>query len=592
MDILKIDINVRRKTRVMSNKSIHEQLFSEIMEEVRQIESTVLDTKRLISENQREILIYNRIRSIIGKMNRVQTLDVKAEEFSEYIEKFLESVNQIVLTKLKGTNSMYRYNLETLRYSSVCSLMTTWGKGGVLRIVGIGNTLINMLIGFETMDDVEKLLVDFDHPEFRKRNQLVVNFQNFATGMYYIITTSLYNITERDLRDWSLKALKGNEIMLRILEKNWNVARLKRIEERTNVRILENAFAVTLSIYLSMTKYLLLLYPRIKKVWTTEYDQLRFIELQNTEKFLITLKDIVRKGQAIVAEIEEKQKSKFFGLNDNPLENEAIKVYDELLKGYDKIIEGYLEIAPYINEGKKELDLGSIIEEIRVSIEKVVNVHADKKLLLNRHGDYIEQILRYMLFLLAIQAIEKKRGDYIEEKFKVFKELFFTEEGKERYPNLYYKYLMIKLITAVKEKKKEELKEISEEMVNKAEYLLYHPRDEFSFTLLGNMVKYALEEIEGDELIRRIQSAKDRIQGYITEEYDQELNDYIRNTEQAIIGEEPAYNYTRVTKPLIVDHYSILIPNLKEIKENVKICYLPFNLESDCIEGFQQQFAP
>ncbi|MBD3196418.1 MAG: hypothetical protein GF317_15270 [Candidatus Lokiarchaeota archaeon] len=496
-------------------------------------------------------------------------------------------LNSLVLNQLNTDESLYKYDLEMLRHLFVCNIMSAWGKGGKLRIIGAAEAISNMLIGFEEID-IKKILVDLDHPEFRNRSSLALNLQNYATGMYYIASSSLYRISREDLKSWSLKAIKGNETMLYLIEKLWKIPELRSIEKKRGYNIINNIIGAIFGIFNAMMKYLLILYPRLIYLEKKHFEEIDFIDLENSQSFLRSLETLYQRSQKYITNVLELEKNQFFDPNDNPLSNMIIKANIEYIKLRGSILSGLSFINSILKDDHTydSSFMHKIINQFKVTLRIIFSIFSNTNILSNRFGEVSEEFLHYLLEFLAFKSIHENDIDIIEE-IREFSEDYFKNEGIEKFPRLYYKYLLFVSSVALKTQDREKLVEISKKLLKNLDFLKLQPRDEFSFALLAYLLKLVTKQIISEEFLVRINEAKENVKNYNTEEYNDEIKKYIQNLSVALIGKKPEYSLQRIKSPIAFDPYSYIIPDFSKIstqEEFGNLIYLPFNLESDYLE--------
>ncbi|MBD3215080.1 MAG: hypothetical protein GF311_20905 [Candidatus Lokiarchaeota archaeon] len=509
------------------------------------------------------------------------------EALSSNFRKIQRELNKLVLNRLDADESLYKYDLEMLRHLFVCNIMSAWGKGGKLRIIGAAEAISNMLIGFEELD-IDKILVDLDHPEFRNRSSLALNLQNYATGMYYIASSSLYRISKEDLKSWSLKALKGNETMLDLIEKLWNITELRRFEKKRGYNMINNIIGAVFGIFNAMMKYLLILYPRLIYLEKKHFEEIGFIDLENSQSFLRSLEVLHQRSQKYITNVLELERNQFFDPNDNPLNSMIIKANIEYIKLRGTILSGLSFINSIIkDEHTYDSNLmDKITNQFKSTLRNIFSIFSNTNILSNRFGEVSEEYLHYLLEFLAFNSIQENDIDILEE-IREFSEDYFKNEGIEKFPRLYYKYLLFTSTLALKKHEKNRLVEISENLLKNLDFLKLQPRDEFSFALLAYLLKLVTKQINADGFLVRINEAKENVKNYNTEEYNDEIDSYIQNLSLALIGKKPDYSFQRINNPIVFDPYSYIIPdfsNYSTQEEFENLIYLPFNLEIDYLE--------
>ncbi|MCK4845979.1 MAG: hypothetical protein KAS95_09910, partial [Candidatus Heimdallarchaeota archaeon] len=168
----------------MSDKYVFQDIL-DIMDEIK----TIVDNTnwRTYSKTRVGILITQKLDALKHIQSEIPDEAVylrKSTEATNFFEKFLSRINDIMNNMSQDDLILQWYELELFRLSYASRYANTYGHGGELQVAGTAQALANALIGIETLD-VKNLMVDWDHPEFSKRRKLILNYLNSAYTFFF-----------------------------------------------------------------------------------------------------------------------------------------------------------------------------------------------------------------------------------------------------------------------------------------------------------------------------------------------------------------------------------------------------------------------
>ena len=536
------------------------------------------------SLSKKTILVKHRLNSLLDNLNSLNELyDLNIEEINSFYNEILEQISSITISEESKTNDISFLNFERLRYGLVSTLINSWGKGGFLRITGSAQALSNLLLGFQDLD-YDAIIVDYNHPEFVSRFFLVINLLNSRANMYLNTSLKLYTISKENLILWSSQALLSYQKLLDIYQNYWNFQEFSRIEKRGGKSFLLDLFRTTFDIFNNMILNLISLYARSGSTLLLDKN-ISFYRNESDEIFLKSLNEISSNLLLYFSYFETYSQSKKDQLIEEPIYKSIVTKYSLFTKFTKLLIDGYFYLSKIINSDKpvNSSDFHSHITDIISALEKHNKLFNDPRFVFSRSG---ELIVNYLVPFILFPNFLGKVDDRIKYLLLIEKNIgkYFSQEGIERYPQLYSLFLVGILKAYISQKDRILAQEISNTLLETSEYFLYHSRDEFAFFLSASLVKFLLGRQSFGKFLNSVEKKIESLEDFFDKQYIQEINTYLVNVKKAVNSEKSSFISQRDRTTNLFDGTSILKLDLTELCHNQgyeEIIHTPFNLQND-----------
>ncbi|MHA1911377.1 MAG: hypothetical protein ACTSYA_06750 [Candidatus Kariarchaeaceae archaeon] len=541
------------------------------------------------SETQLKILIRKKIDSVSVFLNQLNNAkDISVEDKTEALEKALYLMNDIIYAEPEAIgDQVIFYKLYMFRTYFAASLMQYWGDGGVLRVRGTANALVNILSGIEPLD-VTSILVDNKHPEFMERLELAFNILNTNAKLFYLASTSLYNISTSNMQEWVTTAFNFQSELLTLIELIWDVPLIyQKSSELKHFDSSYHFFGDVLHSIILIIRFIITCQGRFDGVWPVDSDHYPKIDVSSTEKVFETLDGLYQLLENYLSDFRNHVHQGSFDPNDRPLEEPTILLISELKEQCNLVICGLVGVHKHLITKEKG------IQELREVNTNIINYLTTKSSMMNDPhflktdlGDEMVFSLGYFIYHIGVLSLHTKDISLIETLEEALGQ-YMQEKGKERFPQLHSIILYARITLGSTINKPRLMLDAAEELIKVAEILQLQPRDSFSFKLLGYLIKVVMGYEQPLKFFKIMNREIIPLTLYLGTSIAREIENYIEAIENAINKKEPTYIMDRQQYSSAFDPYSVMIPNLETYATNRDfgiIIYLPFNLERDYLQ--------
>ncbi|MCG3218761.1 MAG: hypothetical protein KAR35_07130, partial [Candidatus Heimdallarchaeota archaeon] len=452
---------------------------------------------------------------------------------------------------------------------------------------GTANALVNILSGIEPLD-VTSILVDEKHPEYMERLELAFNILNTNAKLFCLATTSLYNISTANMKEWVTTAFNFQSELLILIDLIWDVpliysksAELKHFDSSYHL------FGDALHSIIQIIRFIITCQGRYDGVWPVDSEHYHMINVSSTEKVFETLYGLNNLVTNYLNDFTNHVHYGIFDPNDSPLEDPTIQLVSELIETCGFVIAGLSGVHKLLitkENGIQELkDVNTNILNYLYSKSSMMN---DPHFLKTDLGDEMVFSLLYFIYHTGVLALHTKDLNLIDELKKAMGQ-YMDEKGKERFPQLYSVLLYVQITAGSTFNKPRMMLDAADELLVVAEILQLQPRDSFSFKLLGYLIKVVMGYEQPLKFFEKMNREIIPLTLYLGTSITKEIEDYIEGIKMAINKQEPTYIMDRQQYSSAFDPYSVMIPNLETYAKNRDfglIIYLPFNLERDYLQ--------
>ncbi|MHA1910367.1 MAG: hypothetical protein ACTSYA_01615 [Candidatus Kariarchaeaceae archaeon] len=554
--------------------------------------------KRAFSSLQITILLTSRLDAIKQHYNDLvsdETLSV--DEITRVLNESLAAITFILNSQTEQANDVIWYELDMMRITFASSLTSFLGEGGALRIRGTAQTLVNILMGIDTVD-VNPILVDQNHPEYISRLSLAFNILS-STGMVFLSAlSSLHLVYYEHLDAWSKRSMISYIHLISLIRKTWDIKVIYDDYRRRRSHNAFNFFSVCCYELTNFIAFISTIHGFYANDWPEIFSNMDIIDTTDDESILLSTEKIFQEVKSMLADLEEHEKKGSFDRNDTLQGNDRIQYLYYFMDVVQLEIELGRALFNYINDNETNEELDNVMNKIIVHLEGEQDDLTDPDFLLKSTGDSSTTEFTEFLFLTYIYAIHKEDLSTIY-KIKELMGQFFSEKGEERFPQLTTVYYAVLLSAASRIKDKEVTKKAATRLLELSPKLLYETRDAFNYFVMGHLALVAIGEEDKESFLRAIkEDLSSRIEYGLAPSLIIEAEEYFLALEEALEGHEPEYSLKRVSNPVYYDIASIMIPDFEEFAREQgygQIIFLPFNLSTDTVfrddpERFQQAF--
>lgn len=561
--------------------------FHEILAEIEDMFAVVQNIKwRSTSITRQKILIRAKIDAIKQKMTNynLETL-ISSEAYSTFFDKILQKFTELqsFLDKVEMIIEWYQLELFRLRFASMYANL--WGDAGNLHIAGTAHALAHVLVGIETLD-VEHLLVDWTHPEFEKRRNMILNYLSSAMLFFFSLCSTLYSIYDHDLIHWLEEGFKATEQFLQYVDVFWNIPKIIDLEQRLNKRHNYSIYGATFTGFDQIITFLIsnqsYLYDQsIKNVIPSN-----IVDVSTPEAFFGSIFGLFNRFQKYIDDLKTHIEKGTFDINDDPLNKPEIKESILQLQLSKVVVKGY-QIC-YDFHIKEEIDKIDALEREVIAVldsflSRFTEMMKNSEFIFSQIADALRQILELLIFFKGIIALKKL--DYtslfdLESKYACF----FSDVGIKRYPSLNGQLQMIKATIDLKKDNFKDMLAYSDIFLLLADTIQYQSREIISFYLFGRLIQLIEGKLTRDDFIIKMKQKTEEIMFSLPQTLSSEIDIYLRNLEVALRNQPVKYNITRLVSQEYYDVFSVFIPdisNYAETKGYLDLIYVPFNLQKD-----------
>ncbi|MCG3218277.1 MAG: hypothetical protein KAR35_04695 [Candidatus Heimdallarchaeota archaeon] len=561
----------------------------DLIQELEEI-SNLLSRKnrRDYSPTHLEILLNKKIKAVEHNHNKLLINDeITVERKTDQIEDALYKTNKIVYENKKKLSSQQLMEIKILRVALIVSLMRYWGDGGSLRLRGIANALANILSGLSTLE-LEDILVDEHDENYSKRVMLGFSHLNNMSMLFYLASTSIYNIQKNTLEEWVANVLTNQGKLLVLIREIWDIPKIyrwgKKEVQKTNFQFIGEI----ISSIPYIIRFLIISTARYGGTWPDKLSSFPFLEVTSQEIVFNSIQSLLEETERYIDDFKKVvYEGELFDPNDEPLEDPTIKTSLDLFEGAKLVTKG-IRLSYEITL----LDKKESIEKLRILAENILYYLDQKKEELNsvefmksNKGDEILNNLFYFLMSLGVLASAKKDLTILE-RLKEKVGVYLSEEGKERFPQFSCQYAATVLTVASELSKPGTMLNAAEDIIEGSKLIKMQPRDSFSLYLMGQLTKLALGHIQPVKFNELINKKYSEHAVFFDTQLAEEIKEYLHAINQAIKGETSIYHLGRQLKTTPFDQYSMLIPKLDKyarVRGYDFILYLPFNLANDYV---------
>ncbi|MCG3226930.1 MAG: hypothetical protein H7645_08420 [Candidatus Heimdallarchaeota archaeon] len=578
----------------MSTRKILQEAL-DIMNDIYKIVNNI--NWRDYSETRVKILVTKKTDELKHILSELPDEDIfSSDEASNFFEKILDRITRILgnLPPEKMPLQWYELELWRLRYASMYALQ--WGHGGELQVAGTAHALANVLIGIQTMD-VQDLIVDWEHPEFEKRRKLILNYLNSAYLFFFSLSTSLNLIYKHDIEHWLSEGIKASIQYLKYLDHFWNVPKNIQLEKKKHKNVRDPNYSPYYATFAGID-YIISFLLDLQKYFFRDNLKIdskgEIINLNEPEKFLVSLENLIDRGEFYIKDFKKHVDEGFFDINEDPLNDPDIKetIYELYVS---KIwIKGLIAINELlINENEDEINslVETVIPELFNYIDKYKHLFNEEDFIHSQIADGINSILNEVILFSGVLAIRTGEVSDIE-KIETDYAMFFTEEAMKRYPTINGLFNTFKITNSIIKDDLVHIEKYALNLIQLSEYTLYEPRNSFSYSLLGNMILLILGSISKEDFLKKVRDKFEYLLPSFSEGLISEIEIYLTNLNLSLNSEQSSIDVSRLLNPQYFDPYSIFIPEISKLAKKLgfeDIVYLPFNLQKDFLADSNQK---
>ncbi len=569
--------------------------FKEILAEIEDMFAIVQNSKwRSTSITRQKILIRAKIDTIKQKMVNY-TLEnlISSEAYSTFFEKILQKFTELQSFLDKDEMSIEWYQLELFRLRFASMYANLWGDAGNLHIAGTAHALAQVLMGIETLD-VEHLLVDWTHPEFEKRRNMIMNYLSSAMLFFFSLCSTLYSIYDHDLIHWLEEGFKATAQFLQYVDVFWNIPKIIGLEQRLNKRHNYSIYGATFTGFDQIITFLIsnqrYLYEQpVKKAIPSN-----IVNVSTPDEFFSSIFKLFNQFQKYIDDLKGHIEKGTFDINDDPLNKPELKETLLQLQLSKVVVKGYK--IGYDFHIKEETDrIDDLEREVIAVLDKFLSrfteMMKNPAFISSQIADALRQILELLIFfkgIIALNQLDYKSLLELECKYACF----FSDAGIKRYPSLNGQLQMIKLTIDLKKENFKDMLVYSDIFLLLADTIQYQSREIISFYLLGNLIQLIESKLTRDDFIMKMKKKTEEIMFSLPQTLESEVDIYLRNLEVALRNQPVKYNITRLVAQEYYDIFSVFIPdisNYAETKGYHDVIYLPFNLQKDYLIRKREQ---
>ncbi|MHA1911054.1 MAG: hypothetical protein ACTSYA_05080 [Candidatus Kariarchaeaceae archaeon] len=561
----------------------------DLIQELEEINNLLSNkNRREYSITHLDILLNKKIKAVKHNHNKLLINDeITVERKTDQIEDALYKTNKLVYEKRKRLNNQQLMEIKILRVALIVSLMRYWGDGGSLRLRGIANALANILSGLSTLE-LEDILVDKDDKNYSKSVMLGFNHLNNMSMLFYLASTSIYNIQANTLEEWVANVLTNQGKLLVLIREIWDIPQIYRWGKKEAQKTSFQFIGEIISSIPYIIRFLIVSTGRYAGTWPDKLSSFPFLEVTSQEIIFNSIQSLLEETEKYINDFKRVVfEGEIFDPNDEPLEDPTIKTSLDLFEGAKLVTSGIKLSYEITIQGKKES-----IEKLSQLAEKILYYLEQKKEELNsvefmksNKGDEILNNLYYYLMSLGVLASNKKDLTILE-RLKEKVGVYLSAEGRERFPQFCCQYSATVLTVASEVNKPKTMLKAAENIIEGSKLIMMQPRDSFSLYLMGQVTKLALGHIQPGKFNELINKKYSEHAIFFDTTLAEEIKEYLHAINQAIKGETSIYQLERQLKTTPFDQYSMLIPkldNYARVRGYDFIMYLPFNLANDYV---------
>jgi len=408
--------------------------------------------------------------------------------------------------------------------------------------------------------------------------------------LFYLAATSIYNIQKKTLEEWVANVLTNQGKLLVLIREIWDIPKIYRWGKRETQKTSFQFIGEIISSIPYIIRFLIVSTGRYGGTWPDKLSSFPYLEVTSQEILFNSIQSLLEETERYINDFKRAvYDGELFDPNDEPLEDPTIKTSLDLFEGAKLVTEGIRLSYEISIQGKKESvkALNELAERIFYNLDQKKEELNSVEFMKSNKGDEILNNLYYYLMSLGVLASQNKDlGILYRLKEKIG--VYLSDEGRERFPQLYCQYSATVLTVASELNKLKTMLQAAEQVIKGSELIAMQPRDSFSLYLMGQITKLALGHIQPVKFNELINKKYTKHAIFFDTKLAEEIKEYLHAINQAIKGETSIYQLERQLKTTPFDQYSMLIPKLDSyarVRGYDFIMYLPFNLANDYVYG-------